>query len=70
MDHVTPPTLSELLERSVLTVEETARVLGVGRNTAYEACRRGEIPHVRIGRRIVVPVEALLRWLQADTAEQ
>jgi excisionase family DNA binding protein len=51
------------MERQTLTVEQAAEVLGVGRNSAYEAVRRGEIPVVRIGRRLVVPRAALERML-------
>jgi len=43
----------------VLTVEQTAALLAVGRGTAYEAVRTGEIPSVRIGRCIRVPRHAL-----------
>lgn len=43
------------LDRLTLTVEETAAVLGISRAHAYESVRRGEIPHVRMGRRILVP---------------
>src|SRR4051812_48038517 len=39
----------------VQTPEETARLLRIGRNAAYEAIQRGDIPSVRIGRRILVP---------------
>jgi excisionase family DNA binding protein len=41
--------------RLTLTVEEAAALLGISRNSAYEAVRRGEIPSVRIGGRIVIP---------------
>ncbi|MGP6192347.1 MAG: helix-turn-helix domain-containing protein [Vulcanimicrobiaceae bacterium] len=43
--------------RATLTVTtaEAARLLGISRNLAYEAARRGEIPTIRIGRRILVP---------------
>jgi len=51
--------------RRTLTVEEAARVLGVGRGTAYEAARVGTIPTVRVGRRLLVPVDALDRLLAA-----
>jgi excisionase family DNA binding protein len=47
----------------VLTVEEAARELRIGRSAAYEAVRRGELPAVRIGRSLRVPrhcLEALL----------
>lgn len=37
----------------------------VGRTLFYDAIRRGEVPHVRIGRRILVPVDCLDRMLAA-----
>ncbi len=43
----------------VLSVEETAAVLRVGRGTAYEACRTGAIPTIRVGRCLRVPRHAL-----------
>jgi excisionase family DNA binding protein len=52
-------------ERLTVTVEEAAQVLGISRALAYEAVRRGEIPHIRIGKRILVPRTALDRLLQA-----
>ncbi|HEY7066803.1 MAG TPA: helix-turn-helix domain-containing protein [Chloroflexota bacterium] len=51
------------VERQTLTVEETARVLGISRTSAYAAAKRGELPTVRIGRRYVVPRAALERLL-------
>jgi excisionase family DNA binding protein len=48
-----------LEERQTYTVEETAQIMGIGRNSAYEAIRRGEIPSLRLGRRLVVPKKAL-----------
>jgi hypothetical protein len=42
----------------------------LGRNASYDAARRGEIPVIRIGGRLRVPVIALERMLeQAGTAE-
>ncbi|MGH7861519.1 MAG: helix-turn-helix domain-containing protein [Candidatus Dormibacteraceae bacterium] len=52
-------------ERLTLTVEEAASALGIGRASAYEAVHRGEIPCIRIGRRIFVPRVALDRLLSA-----
>jgi excisionase family DNA binding protein len=52
-------------DRLVFTVEEAAALLGIGRATAYEAVQRGEIPSMRIGRRILVPKAALQRMLDA-----
>ena len=53
----------EASERQTMTVEEAARVLGVGRNKAYEAAHRGEIPTIKIGKRILVLKEPLKRML-------
>jgi excisionase family DNA binding protein len=46
-------------KREVLTVDEAAKVLRLGRSAAYKAVRAKEIPSIRIGRRILVPVAAL-----------
>ncbi len=51
------------MKRKTLTVPEAAQTLGIGRSAAYEAARTGEIPTVRIGRRLLVPVAALERML-------
>ena len=57
--------LDDLEQRITLTVEEVASLLGLGRTAAYEAARRCQIPSRRLGRRVVVPVPALLEWLGA-----
>jgi excisionase family DNA binding protein len=49
-----------------LTVEQTAKLLGIGRSTAYELVRTGDIPSLRLGRRIVVPVARLRALMQPD----
>jgi excisionase family DNA binding protein len=49
--------------RETLTVEEARTVLGLGRNGAYRAIRRGEIPAIRVGRRLLIPRAALDRLL-------
>ena len=51
---------------SVLTLEETAKILRVARNSAYAAAARGEIPTIRIGRKILVPVAQLEKMLGAN----
>ena len=52
------------MKRATLSVEETAEVLGIGRNSAYEGVRTGQIPSIRIGKRILVPRIALERILE------
>ena len=46
-----------------LRVEDLMPVLGIGRNTAYEVIRSGQIRSVRIGRQIRIPRDALLEFL-------
>jgi excisionase family DNA binding protein len=48
-----------------LDVQTAARRLGISRNGAYEAIRRGEIPTIRIGRRLLIPRLALEKMLAA-----
>lgn len=50
-------------EKLVYTVEEAGVLLGLGRSGTYEAVRRGDIPTIRIGRRLLIPRVALDRWL-------
>jgi hypothetical protein len=53
-----------------LTVPEAGRVyFDLGRNASYEAARRGDIPTIKIGRLLRVPVVALERLLEATTAK-
>ncbi len=46
-----------------LRVEELMPILGIGRNTAYELVRSGQIRSVRIGRQLRVPKDAVLDFL-------
>ena len=55
--------------RATLTVEEAAAVLGIGRTLAFELARTGQIPTIRLGRRILVPRAALDRMLAAGLDE-
>jgi excisionase family DNA binding protein len=55
-------------QQPTLTVEEAGELLGISRGSAYEAARTGELPTIRIGRRLVVPTAALRRMLALDEA--
>lgn len=46
--------------RLTITVPEAGRMLGIGRDAAYAAAARGEIPTLKLGRRLVVPLPRLL----------
>jgi excisionase family DNA binding protein len=65
MNQATEPRLDQLAGQATITIEQTAQLLGLGRTAAYEAARRGEFPTRKLGRRLLVPVPALLSWLEA-----
>ena len=50
-------------QRLTLNVEEAAKLLGIGRNLAYDRVKTGEIPAIKIGRRFLVPRSALEKLL-------
>jgi excisionase family DNA binding protein len=56
------------MERLVYSVDEFATAVGISRNSAFKAVRNNEIPYRRIGRRIVIPKQALLDFLSEDAA--
>jgi excisionase family DNA binding protein len=66
MQQATTFSLDQLEGRVTITIEQAAQVLGLGRTAAYDAARRGELPTRRLGRRLLVPVPALLAWLGAN----
>ncbi len=50
-------------DKLTLSVEEAAKVLGIGRNLCYDKCKSGLIPVIKIGRRLLVPRSALEKFL-------
>lgn len=54
--------------RPTLAVEEAGRILGIGRSSAYVLARNGDLPTLRLGRRLLVPT-ARLRALLGELPE-
>jgi excisionase family DNA binding protein len=50
----------------VISLEEVAARLGIGRNQAYEAVQAGKIPALRFGRRWLIPRAAFERMLSGE----
>jgi excisionase family DNA binding protein len=55
-----PPTIS---------VERAGEILGVSRRSAYRAAQQGELPTVRLGRRLLVPTARLLIMLGVERSD-
>lgn len=49
-----------------LSVPEVAAVLGISRAGAYELVHSASFPKVKIGKRILVPKNKLIEWLDAQ----
>jgi excisionase family DNA binding protein len=60
-----PSTGSEPL---LVGVEEAARLLNVCSRTLWTLTQSGNLPHLRIGRRVLYPVEGLRRWIADRTS--
>jgi excisionase family DNA binding protein len=52
-----------MYDRRTYTVTEVAELLGISRSSAYLCVRRGDIPSLVLGRRVVVPRSAVERLL-------
>lgn len=50
----------------VLSVVQLSKVLGIGRNTAYDLVRCGRIKSVRVGRQIRISRSSLLEFLDGN----
>lgn len=56
--YLVPPTAR------LLSIEQAARCLGIGRTTMFDLIRDGAVETVRIGHRHLVPVEALAEFIE------
>ena len=53
-------------ESDVMNADEVAAFLGVDRTTVYDFAGRGEIPHQRLGKRLLFRRGALVSWLDSS----
>jgi len=56
-------------EPETYSVPEAGRIVGLGRNSSYEAARRGELPVLHFGRILRVPRVALQRMLEKGSSQ-
>lgn len=55
------------VESAVLSVGECAKLLRISRGSAYQACLTNEIPHIKIGRRILIPRRSIEKMLEGNS---
>jgi excisionase family DNA binding protein len=52
-----------ITECRTISIEDAGKILGYSRNSAYEAAKNGELPTIRLGRKLRVPRAALEKML-------
>ena len=53
-------------ENPVMRAREVQEILGIGKNTIYEWCKQGLIPHKRVGQLIFISRKKFNEWLESD----
>lgn len=56
------------MEKLAYNAKETAAALGISLPKFYELSNRADFPCVRIGRRVIVPIDSLRAWLAKEAA--
>jgi excisionase family DNA binding protein len=57
-------------QKMVYTVKEMAQALDIGISKAYDLVRQNAVPNKKVGKRILIPREALLVWLNGSLEER
>ncbi len=57
------------MDRLLLRPIEAAEAIGIGRSKVYELLASGELPSIRIGGSVRVPVDALRAWIDRQLAD-
>ena len=58
------------MEKLTLSVRDIQEALGIGRNAAYCLANRADFPAIRLGNKLIIPRDAFMRWLEAQTADK
>lgn len=53
----------------LLRPDAVCRALGLSRPTVYKMLKSGELPSMRVGKAIRVPVAALQQWVEDNTSK-
>jgi len=54
--------MQDQYEKAVYSPVDIQKMLGIGKNQAYELIKRGEFKYIQVGRRIVVPKWSFDEW--------
>ena len=57
------------IQKKVYSVVEASRALGISRPKMYQLCQAEGFPVVRLGARIVIPIDRLDQWLNEQSGQ-
>ncbi len=55
------------MEQLAYRIEEAAERIGISRSKCYELIAQGDLPHLKIGKSLRVPVDGLRKWIERRT---
>lgn len=62
--------MSSEIKKLLLKPSEAFKAMSIGRSTGYALIASGELPSIRIGRAVRVPVDALKQWVERQTNKE
>lgn len=57
------------MEKVIMSVQEMSERMGISLTTAYELVHRPGFPQMRVGKRILIPVDAFEVWLKTRSCQ-
>ena len=58
------------MEKTTISVQELSAQMGISLPKAYELVKSNDFPKIRIGTRILIPVDAFKAWLMRQATEK
>ena len=58
------------MEKTIMSVRELAERMGISLPMAYDLTRREDFPSVRVGARILIPIDAFMDWLAREASRK
>jgi excisionase family DNA binding protein len=61
--YMNDPFVDKLSNTNVYTVGDIQKILSINKNKSYKLAMSGQFPAKKLGRRILIPAQAFLNWL-------
>jgi len=58
------------MEKNTMSVKELAERMGISLPMAYDLTRREDFPSLRVGARILIPIDAFKDWLAREASRK